>query len=124
LSEEQLVERGAPNWINCELCKCQGTHWQARFVIAEDETVGRASPELPELVLLCSDCSAVAEGAIEASEWKRRKSSGRTVTGTPASWVTVKREDPVFDSEDPSISKADHSKTVTSERPLGGGWTG
>jgi hypothetical protein len=73
LPAERLVERGAPNWINCELCKCQGIHWQARFVIAEDETAGRASPELPELVLLCSDCSAVAEGAIDASEWKRRK---------------------------------------------------
>jgi len=75
LPEEHLVERGAPNWINCELCKCQGTHWQARFVIAEDETAGRASPELPELVLLCADCSAVAEGAIDPSEWKRRKVS-------------------------------------------------
>ena len=75
LPAEQLVERGAPNWINCELCKCQGTHWQARFVIAEDETAGRASPELPELVLLCADCSAVAEGAIDPAEWKRRKVS-------------------------------------------------
>ena len=75
MPEEQLVGRGAPNWINCELCKCQGTHWQARFVIAEDETAGSASPELPELVLLCADCSAVAEGAIDPSEWKRRKVS-------------------------------------------------
>lgn len=75
LPEEQLVERGVPNWINCELCKCQGTHWQARFVVAEDETSGRASPELPELVLLCADCSAVAEGLIDPSEWKRRKVS-------------------------------------------------
>jgi hypothetical protein len=75
LVEEQLVGRGAPSWINCELCKCQRTHWQARFVIAEDQTAGRASPELAELVLLCADCSAVAEGAIDASEWKRRKTS-------------------------------------------------
>ena len=38
MPEEQLVERGAPNWINCELCKRRGTYRQARFVIAEDET--------------------------------------------------------------------------------------
>jgi hypothetical protein len=75
LPEEQLVERDAPNWINCELCKCQGTNWQARFVIAEDETAGGASPELPELVLLCVVCLAVAEGAIDPAEWKRRKVS-------------------------------------------------
>ena len=75
MPEEQLVALGPPNWINCELCKCQGTHGQARFVIAEDQTAGIASPELPELVLLCADCSAVAEGAIDPSEWKRRKGS-------------------------------------------------
>ena len=78
---EQLVERGAPNWINCEFCKCQGIHSRARLVIA-DETATRASPELPELVLLCADCSAVAEGAIDASEWKRRKFRPN-VEGTP-----------------------------------------
>ena len=90
MPEEQLVERGAPNWINCELCKCQGTHRQARFVIAEDETAGRASPELPELVLLCADCSAVAEGAIDPSEWKRRQSFGRIVRYAHP-WATAKR---------------------------------
>ena len=71
--EKQLVERGAPNWINCELCNAQGVHWQARFVIAENEAVERASFDLPELVLLCGDCSAVAKGEIDESEWKRRK---------------------------------------------------
>jgi hypothetical protein len=73
LFEKQPVGRGAPNWIICELCKAQGVHWRARFVIAENETVERASFELPELVLLCGDCSAVARGEIDESEWKRRK---------------------------------------------------
>ncbi len=105
---EQLVERGAPNWINCELCKCQGTHWQARFVIAEDETAGRASPELPELVLLCSDCSAVAEGAIDASEWKRRKVQSNREGHTRESAI-AKRDDPVFESGDPKAARAFHA---------------
>ena len=65
---------GAPNWVICELCKCEGLlHRRTRFVIAENEVVERASPEFPELVLLCGDCSAVARGEIDASEWKRRK---------------------------------------------------
>jgi hypothetical protein len=72
LFEKQPVGRGAPNWIACELCKDQGLHWQARFVVAENEP-SEASLELPELVLLCRDCSAVAKGEIGESEWKRRK---------------------------------------------------
>ena len=65
---------GAPNWIICELCRGEGLlHRQTHFAIAENETVERASPELPELILLCGDCSAVARGEIDASEWKRRK---------------------------------------------------
>ena len=115
LPDEQLVERGAPNWINCELCKCRGTRWQARFVVAEDEAGGGASPESPELVLLCADCSALAEGAIDASEWKRRKGRPNNEVHT-REWATS--DSPVFDSEDPIIPKVDCSKTVTSERPL------
>jgi hypothetical protein len=72
--EKYLAGLGAPNWVICEVCKGEGPlHRQARFVIAENEPIERASPELPELVLLCGDCSAVANGEIDASEWKRRK---------------------------------------------------
>ena len=120
MPEEQLVERGAPNWINCELCKCRGTHWQARFVIAEDETAGRASPELPELVLLCADCSAVAKGAIDASEWKRRKLSPNSDAHL-REWATTKRDDRAFDRGDPDISKEITQRQSRANDPLSGG---
>jgi hypothetical protein len=113
----QLVERRAPSWVNCELCKCQGIHSRARFVIAEDETAMRASPELPELMLLCADCSAVAEGAIDASEWKRRKIRPNSERHTHESAIA---DDPVPDGEDPGTAKINYPKTLTSERPAKG----
>ena len=70
--EKHSSRPGAPNWIICELCKIEGLHSQPRFVIAENDTVEK-SLEFAELVLLCEDCSAVAKGEIDASEWKSRK---------------------------------------------------
>ena len=72
--EKYSAGPGAPNWVICEVCKGESPlRRRARFVITENESVDRASPEISELVLLCGDCSAVASGEIDVSEWKRRK---------------------------------------------------
>lgn len=65
----RMFAKRAPSWVKCELCERQGTRLPDRFVIAAD----RNGPvEKSALVLLCADCSALVEGAIDAAEWKRR----------------------------------------------------
>jgi hypothetical protein len=63
----------APDWVQCELCQRAGEHLPARFVVAVDDESDRPPPvESKTLRLLCIDCSALVEGAIDATEWKRR----------------------------------------------------
>jgi len=70
---KRLSFRRAPDWVQCELCQRNGEHLPARFVVAVDDESDRPPPiESRTLRLLCVDCSALVEGAIDAAEWKRR----------------------------------------------------
>lgn len=70
---KRLSFRRAPDWVQCELCQRNGEHLPARFVVALDDESDRPPPvESRALRLLCVDCSALVEGAIDAAEWKRR----------------------------------------------------
>lgn len=63
----------APDWVQCELCQRNGERLPARFVVAVDDESDRPQPvDSKTLRLLCVDCSALVEGAIDAAEWKRR----------------------------------------------------
>ncbi len=78
---KRLSYRRAPDWVQCELCQRKGPHLPARFVVAVDDEEGEQAPsESNTLVLLCIDCSALAEGAIDADEWKRRTKFGPAQT--------------------------------------------
>ncbi len=70
---KRLSYRRAPDWVQCELCQRKGPSLPARFVVAvDDEESEQTLVESNTLVLLCIDCSALVEGAIDADEWKRR----------------------------------------------------
>jgi hypothetical protein len=70
---KRLSYRRAPDWIQCELCQRKGPSLPARFVVAvDDEESQPAAADSNTLVLLCIDCSALVEGAIDAVEWRRR----------------------------------------------------
>jgi hypothetical protein len=70
---KRLSFRRAPDWVQCELCQRNGENLPARFVVAVDDESDRPPPvESRALRLLCVDCSALVEGAIDAAEWKRR----------------------------------------------------
>jgi hypothetical protein len=71
--KKRLSFTRAPDWVQCELCQRNGEHLPARFVVAVDDESDRPPPiESRTLRLLCIDCSALVEGAIDAAEWKRR----------------------------------------------------
>jgi len=71
--KKRLSFTRAPDWIKCELCQRNGEHLPARFVVAVDDEADRPPPtDSKTLRLLCVDCSALVEGAIDAAEWKRR----------------------------------------------------
>ena len=71
--KKRLSFRRAPDWVQCELCQRKGPSLPARFVVAVDDEENRPAPvESNTLVLLCVDCSALVEGAIDANEWRRR----------------------------------------------------
>jgi hypothetical protein len=71
--KKRLSYRRAPDWVQCELCQRRGPNLPARFVVAVDDEESRQTPaESNTLVLLCVDCSALADGAIDAEEWRRR----------------------------------------------------
>ncbi|HZO81065.1 MAG TPA: hypothetical protein VFB33_05175 [Candidatus Binataceae bacterium] len=71
--KKRLPYRRAPDWVKCELCQRNAPHLPARFVVAVNEEADEQPPvESNSLVLLCIDCSALVEGAIDADEWKRR----------------------------------------------------
>jgi hypothetical protein len=42
------------------------------FVVGEDEAHNGGTAESGALALLCTDCSALASGAIDPLEWRRR----------------------------------------------------
>lgn len=80
---KRLSFKRAPDWVQCELCQRKGSHLPARFVMAIDDEEAEAkidaeadpeakAPAASALRLLCVDCSALVEGAIDAAEWKRR----------------------------------------------------
>lgn len=77
---KHLAFRRAPDWVQCELCERKGPRLPARFVMAvNEEEAGQeqapaeqAPAESNTLVLLCVDCSALVDGAIDANEWRRR----------------------------------------------------
>ena len=70
---KRISFKRAPEWVQCELCQRNGERLPARFVIAVDDESDPPSPlESKTLRLLCLDCSALVEGAIDAAEWKRR----------------------------------------------------
>jgi hypothetical protein len=70
---KRLSFQRAPEWVQCELCQRNGERLPARFVIAvDDESDPPPTLESKTLRLLCLDCSALVEGAIDAAEWKRR----------------------------------------------------
>ncbi len=71
--KKRLSFRRAPDWVQCELCQRKGERLPARFVVAVDDESDREPPvDAKTLRLLCVDCSALVEGAIDAAEWKRR----------------------------------------------------
>jgi hypothetical protein len=70
---KRLAFRRAPDWVQCELCQRNGEHLPARFVVAVDDESDPPPPiESKTLRLLCIDCSALVEGSIDTTEWKRR----------------------------------------------------
>ena len=70
---KRISFKRAPEWVQCELCQRNGERLPARFVIAVDDESDPPPPlESKTLRLLCLDCSALVEGAIDAAEWKRR----------------------------------------------------
>jgi hypothetical protein len=74
--KKRLSFTRAPDWVKCELCQRKGPNLPARFVVAVNDEENR--PTLVEsntLVLLCVDCSALVDGAIDANEWRRRTNS-------------------------------------------------
>lgn len=74
--KKRLSYARAPHWVQCELCERKGPSLPARFVVAvDDEEPRKTPPESNTLVLLCVDCSALVEGAIDAAEWRRRTSA-------------------------------------------------
>jgi hypothetical protein len=71
--KKRLSFRRAPDWVQCELCQRKGERLPARFVVAVDDESDREPPvDSKTLRLLCVDCSALVEGAIDTTEWKRR----------------------------------------------------
>jgi hypothetical protein len=72
MPRERCFEGHAPSWIHCELCERQGAQRQELFVVAEDEAHNGGTAESVALALLCTDCSALAGGAIDPLGWRRR----------------------------------------------------
>ena len=68
---QSVFEGDVPSWIHCELCERRDVQRQELFAVAEEQA-GSEAAESVALVLLCRDCSALAEGAIDQPEWRRR----------------------------------------------------
>lgn len=72
MRRQRWFESRVPSWIHCELCERHGARPQELFVVAEDEAHNGGTAESVALALLCTDCSALAGGAIDPLEWRRR----------------------------------------------------
>jgi len=78
LGRQRLFEGDVPSWIHCELCERRDVQRQELFVVAEDDEAHyTAFAESAALVLLCTDCLAIAEGAIDQLECSRRTNSAK-----------------------------------------------
>ena len=66
-----VFEGEMPSWINCELCERSDVQHQELFTIAEVQA-GNDAADSATLMLLCRDCSALAEGAIDQLEWSHK----------------------------------------------------
>ena len=65
MRRQRWFEGRVPSWIHCELFERHGARPQELFVVAEDEAHNGSTAESVAQALLCTDCSALAGGAID-----------------------------------------------------------